>query len=136
MAGAEVTVKIVGFESVDRALAALLPRAVQVGMDGLEYEAQLILAEARELVPVLTTDLRESGYVGDPIEIGEGAALSIGYGDDVGLEVDYALQQHENLDYQHEEGKTAKFLEKPILDWTKDGPTRIARRIAAALRSV
>jgi hypothetical protein len=128
------TCEIVGFDAFDRALSAVLPRIVQAGIDALPAEANAhILDPALELVPRDTEDLARSGYVSDPIEIGDQVALVVGFTDSPGHEPGYALDQHQNPNYTHAEGKSDKFLEKPVLEWTKQGPGRVARKMAKAL---
>lgn len=127
-------VQAVGLDAFGAALSALLPRIVQAGFDALPAEANdHILDPALELVPRDTEDLARSGYVSDPIEIGDQVALVVGFTDSPGHEPGYALDQHENPNYQHAEGKTDKFLEKPALEWAKQGPARVAAKIARAL---
>ena len=65
----------------------------------------------RDFVPVDLGPLRASGHVRPP-ERGQGTMISVAlvYG---GPSARYAIEQHENLDYQHTVGE-AKYLEKPL----------------------
>lgn len=73
---------------------------------GLAKAGHFLLMKARELAPVDTGKLWESGFV-----------LKQGYGDKtkitVGFNTPYALIVHEDLDAKHAEGKSAKYLEIP-----------------------
>lgn len=121
----EITVGVVGFDVFERAASALLPRMIEAGVGALKEELDEVLGQSQEIVPYLSGALHDSGAVSDPIQIGDEVAATIGYGGDNG-EVFYALDQHENDSYQHRPGQTDKFLEKPLTDWTKDGPKRVA----------
>lgn len=61
-----------------------------------------ILEESQRLVPLEYGDLQRSGYVDQ-----DGDTMVVGYN------TPYALIQHENLEYNHAPGRTAKYLEKP-----------------------
>jgi hypothetical protein len=126
------SVRTEGLEAVDACLASLLPRTLQLGALALEEELHDVLGESEPLVPFLTGALAASGAVSDPIEVGDAVAATIGYGGDNG-EISYALVQHEDLALHHDEGREAKFLETPLLAWTKEGPGRIARAIYEGL---
>lgn len=76
----------------------------------LNEEAQLIFRDSQRLVPVKTGVLRASGQIVTPRKKGNNWEVVIGYG---GAASSYALEQHENLQYRHKEGKTAKYLEIP-----------------------
>ena len=58
-------------------------------------------------VPVDTGALKESAFV-EKIENWEGTIVYV-----VGYEKEYAVEQHETLDYHHSQGK-AKYLEDPF----------------------
>lgn len=128
------TVDVLGFDAFSQALLHLGDSVIDAGADLLKEDVERhILEPSQELVPVESGRLKESGAVSDPVVIGEAVAVSVGYGGDNG-EVSYALDQHENQSYQHQEGKTDKFLEKPILEWTKEGPARVARALVGLVK--
>lgn len=118
------TCDVVGLGSVDQILAGLVDKVVDAGAELLKPDVERnVLEPSQQIVPYLSGDLHDSGYVSDAVVIGDSAAVTVGYGND---EVNYALDQHENPTYEHQEGKSDKFLEKPILEWAKEGPSRIA----------
>lgn len=128
MSDLKLDLTVEGYDVFGRTLDGLAAQVTELGLQALKAEMDDVLEAANELVPVETGELRDSGAVSDPIQVGDQVALTIGYGGDNG-EVFYALDQHENLTYGHEEGKEAKFLETPLLEWTREGPRRVATEI-------
>jgi hypothetical protein len=119
-----MTCRVQGLQAFDRQLTSELPASLlQAIGDSLKRELDDVMAESKELCPVETTALRESGLVSDPIFAAGQVYVQMSYGGDNG-ELRYALLQHERLDYTHAEGKMAKFLERPLLAWTQNGPAR------------
>ena len=79
----------------------------------LREEAEAILAEALRLCPVETGALRASGKIHGPAWSGSGdCTVTFTFG---GGPVDYAIPQHERLDYKHTPPTQAKYLEQPLL---------------------
>jgi hypothetical protein len=74
-------------------------------------QGQRLLIESLQQVPVDTGALRASGSVSLPEATGDRLTVTVSYG---GAAKDYAVPQHERLDYQHTVGK-AKYLEEPFL---------------------
>ena len=93
----------------------------------LYQEAEGIMAQAKELVPVLTGNLRDSGHVELPRVEKSSALVEIGFGSSA---VQYATPVHENLDAHHPRGGTAKYLELPY----RAALTGMEARIAAGIR--
>jgi hypothetical protein len=92
---------------------------------GIWQEAEVIMAASRPLVPVDEGTLRASGIVETPDLTPSGASVTFGYG---GAASDYAVIQHERLDYTHTSGQ-AKFLEQPTLEAAAGMAGRLAERI-------
>lgn len=92
--------------------------------------AETILDASRDLVPVDTGALRDSGRVSQ-----DGLEATISYGAEDGAGRDgqdtaaYAVPQHERMDFTHPNGQ-AKFLEVPL----HANAERAAEIIAAELR--
>lgn len=106
----------------------------------LYLEAEGIMAQSKELVPVDTGTLRSSGYVAPPVQDMTVLRVELGYGGPAakinpktGQSADgYALYVHENLEAHHPHGM-AKYLEVPF-DHAKRGmTTRIAHGMKADL---
>lgn len=74
---------------------------------GLQLAAEHILARATDLVPIEEGTLQRSGTVSIDA-MGTTAAVS--------YDTPYAVRQHEELDWHHDEGRQAKYLEGPMND--------------------
>jgi len=94
----------------------------------LKEEANGILIQSKELVPVATGALRDSGKVTGPI----GNVISIKFG---GGNVNYAAAVHEIIDAWHTNGM-AKFLEIPARKAISGMSKRIAKDIKIATKSL
>ncbi len=92
-----------------------------------ELDKVLVDAQAPHNVPVLTGALRDSGEVAGPFEANSQAKFTIGF------YTDYALLQHENLDFNHPRGGRAKYLETPLSEALGEMPTRVVSSIVAAV---
>jgi len=78
--------------------------------DGLEEWAEYVLQQSSQLVPIEEGTLQNSGTV----EVDrEALRAAVGYGN--GGASDYVVTQHERLDYKHDSGRSAKFLERPAM---------------------
>jgi hypothetical protein len=77
--------------------------------EALERPLEWLLSQAQDLVPLDKGPLLESGRV----VIANNEAGAVVFGDEE--TEDYAVVQHENLDYQHAPGRQAKYLEEPFL---------------------
>ncbi|WP_416565055.1 minor capsid protein [Nocardia testacea] len=92
---------------------------VRAGADeGLFEAAEVLLAQANDLVPIEEGVLQNSGTA----EIADGTAR-------VGYNTPYARVQHEDLTLNHPNGREAKFLEKPL---NRFGP-ELEQIVAAAI---
>lgn len=91
---------------------------------GLKLAAEHLLAESRKQVPLEEGTLERSGTASvDPGSLRAAVAY----------DTPYAVVQHERLDYQHDGGRKAKYLEDPMR--TEAGVMRdiIAAEIRRAL---
>lgn len=100
--------------------------------EALYSEAQMILRESKQEVPFLLGVLSSSGRVHEPFRVGPSVAVEISYGGAAGgnfegEEVNYAIIQHENTDYEHHDGGKPFYLKDPF-DAAKDG---MAERLKA-----
>ncbi|MFB8241997.1 hypothetical protein ACFC58_36230 [Kitasatospora purpeofusca] len=89
--------------------------------DGLESALEHLLGASRRRVPLDEGTLERSGTVSVDRSALEGA---------VSYDGPYAVRQHEELDWQHLPGRTAKYLEGPLAE---ERPVMMAL-IAAAIR--
>lgn len=89
-------------------------------------EMQIEMAESKQRCPVETGILRASGTVSKPeIDSYDNINVTLSYG---GAARDYAIVQHERLDFVHKVGE-AKFLESVMNESQTHMNARIARRI-------
>jgi len=106
---------------------------------GIYKEAEEVMTTAKTIVPVGLPPadkhpgaLRASGHVQPPQWDGDKVKVELGFG---GVAVDYAAVQHENLEFHHRGGQTAKYLEGPLLGAINNGmDDRLAERVAAAAK--
>lgn len=75
---------------------------------GLAAAAENILAEAVRIVPLEEGTLQNSGVTRI-----DGLTAAVGFG--AGAAAPYAVRQHEDLSLHHDQGRTAKYLEKPFM---------------------
>lgn len=118
-------VEIVGVENLQRILASGQRNAIPLLASALSVEAEKIMRDSKELVPVDTGALRASGHVKAPEVSAGGVEVEMGYG---GAASAYALIQHERLDYNHPSGQ-AKYLEEPTLGAAVGLGARLARTL-------
>ena len=120
-------------------LSVSLGRAFVKGHKAAQNEllvgVQQILQDSQMLVLVDSGALKSSGEV---IEQDQGDTVIINYGDDTigagGLPSRmYALDQHENLSYNHPHGGQAKFLEEPFLNRLDEVRLEVFKAFARAL---
>lgn len=85
----------------------VLKREREAAGRGLTKGAEFLLDKARRLAPHEKGDLERSGTASvDKQQLR--AAIS--------FDRPYAVEQHENLAYRHDEGRQAKYLEEPMND--------------------
>jgi hypothetical protein len=104
----------------DEVVAAL----AGASLDGLELAGEYLLGESNLLVPHEEGDLERSGEVTSDASTGTVA---------VSYDRPYAVRQHEELTYRHDQGRQAKYLETPMHDpHTQDTMLRIIAKAAGA----
>lgn len=99
------------------------------GRRGLKLAMEHLLGVSTERVPIEEGTLMRSGKAGvdDTELIG---MVTYSARNDVD-DYDYAVRQHEDLTLQHAPGRTAKFLEEPLLE---EADT-LARIVAESIRA-
>lgn len=78
------------------------------GGQGVRMAANTLLWESQKLVPLDQGPLKNSGTVDQ--EGGYGLRATVSF------DTPYAVEQHENMKYSHQRGRSAKYLEKPVND--------------------
>lgn len=119
-------ISIEGDVAVRRALLRLAAKFPEAVGDILYEEGEEIMTRSKEeFVPVDLSTLKNSGLT-HPAEIrGKTVTVELTFG---GAASEYAIVQHERLDYRHTVGGP-KYLERPL----KEATAGMAGRIAAGL---
>ncbi|MBD5787110.1 hypothetical protein IF650_13060 [Cellulosimicrobium terreum] len=94
---------------------------------GVVLAAEQVLTTARQRAPHEEGTLERSGAVSAPRQTGDGVAV------DVSFNTPYAVRQHEELDWRHDGGRRAKYLESAKADEAQTAKALIAQAIRAAL---
>ena len=103
-----------------------MPMVIKFGAARALYQFALeIMAEAKEIVPVDTGALKDSGTVELATVEEKFVKCNLHFGS-TEPSSKYAIYVHENLEAHHPSGGQAKFLEKPILR----AMPRMAERVA------
>lgn len=103
---------------------AVTARMLEGGIKGLTLASEHLLQVSRTRVPLEEGTLERSGTASvDPAELR--AAVS--------YDTVYARYQHERLDLRHTNGRTAKYLEGPLLEEQDTLQEIIATQIRQAL---
>ena len=112
MADIDFTVEIDGVNSLMRQFSGWLQIATREEADALHADLEDLLDIIKsEYVPVEEGELRDSGFVGDVEQQGDGFEIAFGF------TADHATIQHERLDYNHPNGGQAKFVEEPLAEY-------------------
>ncbi|WP_181276006.1 hypothetical protein [Brevibacterium oceani] len=80
-------------------------RAAQ--LKGADKAAEFLLGESRAIVPIEEATLERSGAASTE-QNAKGTTLAVSY------DTPYAVVQHESLDFKHDGGRKAKYLEGPF----------------------
>ena len=102
--------KVIQIEGVEEIRARLKAADRKLGFQvraGLIKAGLLLLRESKKIVPVDTSNLKNSG---DTKPLGHGWATDVV----VFYTAEYAVYVHERTDLKHAPGKKAKFLEEPM----------------------
>ena len=95
----------------------------KAAMKGLRKLGEEILTEAKELCPVDSGTLRQSGSV---------RANSKNKTVEISFNTPYALKQHEEMSYNHPNGGQAKYLEQPFNERVKNAQWYTEKEIGIA----
>ena len=98
-------------QQVEAALRKRLEAVVRAAEAALYQGANIIMTEAKKRAPLDVGTLQNSGYVTLPRQQGNEVMVEAGFG---GAAKAYAVRQHEELSYQHDAGREAKYLENAI----------------------
>jgi hypothetical protein len=121
-------IELKGMEGLLANLERLARGAGKAVAGPTKQEAEDILKDSQEnFVPYKDGDLKKSGYVGEPEERGGVVSVAIGY------TAKHAVVQHENLDFKHPGGKSAKYLEIPFNNAERGMAERLAPDVSEGI---
>jgi len=103
-------VEFKGEEEMTRKLKAFAQKFPKKVAAALFREANFIMTTSKGLVPVDFGTLKSTGHVALPLITKSSIEVTLAYG---GPAAPYALDQHENLSYQHTTGQ-ARYLAQPM----------------------
>lgn len=106
-------------------IAAARTGTQQGAARGLRLAAEHLLTESRALVPIEEGTLERSGVA----SVDEGDLTAA-----VSYDQPYAVRQHEELNYRHDAGRQAKYLEQPARAEAGTMLDIIAAQVRRALR--
>ena len=137
----DVSISVEGGEDLQAAIESSLSQLGIPVLGALFEEGSDIMAVAKERTPKRTGALEASGRVEITQSDNQGVEVTLGFGDynDVPSEgtvphtAIYAVDQHENPDYKHAEGRTWKYLEHPMMEAIQGMGERLAGRIRARI---
>ncbi len=118
--------KVTGLDDMQRKLQALGKKYPVKIRAALFQEAEAIMRDSKTIVPVDFGTLKSSGHVMEPRHTEGHLIVELTYG---GPSAPYALEQHEELGYLHEQGQQAKYLEVPLFNAAPRLIGNLARRI-------
>jgi len=129
-----VSVKITGNDDMGAAIENALSQFAPEMLGVMVEEGEEIMAASKEIVPLDDDVLRPSGGLYGTEEAPNRVAVLLGYG---GAASSYARVQHETPPnvYSHSEGRTWKYLERPVFDAAKTMGPRLASRLSARITS-
>jgi len=125
------SIKLVGIPRVTKNIDTLKLRTVAEAKKVIKAEGERALQRAKELTPVRTGALRDSGKLVEK-RSASGTEFQISFGGDG---VDYALPVHERTDVRHRSGRS-KFLETAVKETSRGLTRRLADRLSRVLRRV
>lgn len=121
-----LSLEVTGLEAVIQRFQHRHQLLLQALGSALHQEGEAIKTSAQKIVPHDFGILESSGYVEPTVYVGDTVSVMLGFG---GAAKEYALEQHENLDYQHDEGRQAKYLEEPAVAAHAGMSERVAQKI-------
>ncbi len=101
----------------------------EAGKDAIGEGAIDVLMRAEMVVPLDESPLLNSGKI---TAVGNSVYVGFGFGESA----EYAVLQHENVQYAHAPGRQAKYLEQPFREQQDKIIQRVANKIRARLTRI
>ena len=89
-------------------LARLPAQAQRGALRGVTLGAEYVLGESVKVAPIEEGTLSRSGKTSAEMQGGDTAVAAVSY------DTPYAARQHEEMDWRHDPGRQAKYLEQPL----------------------
>lgn len=118
-----VSAEVTGVEQTIRAIGAAKAKTTKTVAELLQKCGEVILKKAKELCPVETGALRDSGRI-EVTGTGMGTRVNVQFG---GPAAPYALYVHENLEAKHASPTTAQWVTHAVRA-TRGTTASIAKR--------
>ncbi|HQN48347.1 MAG TPA: hypothetical protein PL104_02685 [Caldisericia bacterium] len=121
-------VKIEGIEELQRNLKNLAKKNVETAKKAMTDIGYDLLMKSRAIVPIdkgILAQDSDAGFISE-------TELIVTYG--MGMARDYAVIQHERLDFQHAPGREAKYLEKPFRENIQNYISTLAEKLKGVMR--
>ena len=118
-----MSVKIRGMNKIEANFKKYKVEAFKQIKDAVEDASFDLQGKSQRQAPIDTGDLR--GSASTTVDVKTGNVKG-----EVGFNEEYALDQHESLEYNHPKGGNAKYLEGPL----KENQSRYIKQISEALR--
>jgi len=120
-----IEVSVTGAHNVLAAILKDTKTAIPVIARAMNEFSEETMVECKKIVPHDDGVLENSGFVKPVVIDGNDIHQTIGFG---GQAKAYAEEQHENLTYKHPNGRSAKYLERPVARSRKGYAKRLALR--------
>ncbi len=101
--------------------------AQRAALEAVTLGAEHILGESTKLVPIEEGTLSSSGKTSAEMQGGTAVAA-------ISYDTPYAVRQHEEMDYRHDPGRQAKYLEGPLGSEAKTVAKIMSTSVRAALQ--
>ncbi|RSS59575.1 hypothetical protein [Streptomyces sp. WAC01280] len=105
--------------------AAVLRGSRAGAVQGLRLGAEHLLQKTREVVPIEEATLERSGTA----TVDEASLTAA-----VSYDTPYAIRQHEDMNLRHDDGRTAKYVERPLVENAGEINEIMAAAVRRALR--
>lgn len=119
--------KVSGDKEMAEKMRKLAEKFKDKTLISVRIEAELIMTKAKDITPHDSGTLENSGTVDKPKRhYGGEVTVLMWFGNSA---IDYAVEQHENLQFHHDPGRQAKYLEQPVREAQPGFAERVARRL-------
>lgn len=101
--------------------------AQRAALEAVTLGAEHILGESTKLVPIEEGTLSSSGKTSAEMQGGTAVAA-------ISYDTPYAVRQHEDMSYRHDPGRTAKYLEGPLMAEAQTVAKIVGEHLGKAIR--